>query len=53
MISIEHSDKKVELSYETGEDYKFLNELLTLIHLRNHDKKQITNLKKELIQRGG
>lgn len=46
MIKITHlQTKKAEVSWETGNDFVFLQNLKHLIEIRNKDKEQITELK--------
>lgn len=45
MIRISKIDKKrVEVSWDTGNDYRFLRHVADIIHLRNHDKEKIKEL---------
>jgi len=47
MIRLSKIDKKrVEVSWDTGEDYRFLRRLGDTIHLRNQDKERIKELEK-------
>lgn len=47
MIRISRIDeRRVEVSWDTGNDYIFLRHLADIIHLRNHDKDKIKGLEK-------
>lgn len=48
MIHInQEATRRIELSWETGEDYRFIQELEKLIRLRNYDKRVIEKLKEK------
>lgn len=44
------NENKIELCYETGEDFFFLQFLKEIINIRNLDKEQIIGLKEELYE---
>lgn len=43
------AERKVELSWETGDDYLVLRKMESLIDYRNRDKELIIGLKEELM----
>lgn len=43
------NEQKIVITYETGEDFLYLQCLKDLIDLRNKDKEQIIGLKEELM----
>lgn len=47
MIRISRLDnRRVEVSWDTGNDYQFLRHTADMIHLRNQDKERIKELEK-------
>ena len=50
MIKINQvTTRRVEVCWETGDDFAFLKTLNQLVELRNKDKEQIIGLKEEYI----
>lgn len=48
MIKIKQvTTRRVEVSWETGDDYNYLKTIETLINIKNKDKEQIIGLKEE------